>query len=281
MNPKERILAAHAAKTLAEPLSALSLYLDGKHVASGEGKLSSSTNGKLTIEVTADGIPFNMDMLPKGTIVPDSECYAIEAKTLDGIGFSAKELHAQNVAYKRNERDHAVFEPNQVRLVYAERANGGGWFEAFVTPFDCRIFNRVCRNGETNAVFGDRVSGRWFSLETAEAAIGLRKESDAWLHVKAKSKGQSDGSMEKYVAAFTESLSFLIGRPLECLGYSQPTEDGDETVLVNCRPHSQKKFYEPLAEWERAAAEKLLRCGMEYFQKHDCGPVLTALHVCW
>jgi hypothetical protein len=73
MTVKERILNAHATKTLDEALLELSLFKDGKLVASGEGKLSVSVNGRLQIDVNAETMPFNFDFSSRGTIIPEKD----------------------------------------------------------------------------------------------------------------------------------------------------------------------------------------------------------------
>jgi hypothetical protein len=179
MNVNERILNAHVTKTLDEALLELSLYKDGKLVASGDGKLSVSADGRLQLEMDADTIPFNnSDPALRGAIIPDKEFCEIKATTRDNLTFKANKLFAETISSHIDKPAHAHFEPGQVTLLSPVSPQLYSSFDVFMAPFECDFFNRHCADGETNPVFGDNVSGQWLLVETAEIAIGLRKESD-------------------------------------------------------------------------------------------------------
>jgi hypothetical protein len=281
MTVKERILNAHATKTLDEALLELSLLKDGKPVASGEGKLTISVNGRLQIEVNAETIPFNFDFSSRGTIISEKEFFEITAKTRDNLTFRANRLYAKNISRSIDEPAHALFEPAQVTFLLNATPQPHSSFDVFIPPFDIDFYNQHSTDGIMNPVYGDNVPGPWLSVETAETVVGLRKDSDSWIHLKLKSKTTDTSNLEKYAIAFLNALRFHVGTYLECLAYSYTTAEGEAIILNNHKLSGQRKFYAPLPNHEIVAAEKLLICGMNFFLKKSCSPVVTALCVCW
>jgi hypothetical protein len=281
MTVKERILNAHATKTLDEALLELSLYKDGKLVASGEGKLSVSVNGRLLIDVNAETMPFNFDFSSRGTIIPEKDFFEMTAKTRDNLTFKANRLYAKNNFRSIDEPAHALFEPAQVTFLLNATQQPYSSFDVFIAPFEIDFYNRRSDGGITNPLFGDNVSGPWFTAETAETAVGLRENSNSWIQLRVNSKNVGAKNLEKHALAFLNALSFQVGKYLECLAYSHTTAEGEMLTLNEHKLNSQRKFYAPLPNHEFEAAEKLLMCGMDFFLKETCSPVVTALCVCW
>lgn len=282
MTVRERILNAYVAKSLDETLLELSLFKDGKLITSGEGNLSVNANGRLQIEVNAENIPFDFGFSSPGTIIPDEKFWEITAKTHDNLILKAGRLYAKTIFNSIDKPARALFEPNQITFVSQETQQIYPSFDVFITPFDCDFFNRQSVGGEIkNPVFGDNVSGQWFSVETTEIVIGLRKDSDSWMHLKVNSKTTDASNVEKYATAFLNSLRFLTGTNLECLAYSHITTKEEKIILTSHESKNKRQFYKPLPNHEFEAAEKLLQCGMKFFLEETCRPVLTALHVCW
>lgn len=281
MTVKEHILNAHAAKTLDEELLELSLLQDGKVISTGTGKLSVSLDGRLQIAVNAEYIPFLFNPASIGVIIPDKELFGISAKTRDNLIFKAERAYAKHISNAINKPAQAIFEAGRVTFISNVTPQPQSSLDAFIIPFDCDFPNRRCADGETNPVFGDIVSGFWFTIETAETVIGLRKDSDSWVHLKVTSKAAGINSMEKYAVAFLNALRFRAGKYLECLAYSHATGKGEEIVLLSHRPESKSKFYEPLPDHELEATEKLLARAMDFFLEEKSSPVFTALNVCW
>ena len=77
------------------------------------------------------------------------------------------------------------------------------------------------------------------------------------------------------------ALRFHVGTYLEFFAYGHTSAEGEEIILTNHKSNNERKFYPPLPDHEFEAAEQLLRCGMEFFLKETCSPVVTALCVCW
>lgn len=282
MTVKERILNAHATKTLDETLLELSLFKGGKLVASGEGKIFLSVNGRLQIEVTAETMPSN-DFSSRGTIIQEKDFFEITAKTQDGLTFKANKLYANSISRLIDHPTRAVFENVQeVTFSLRDTPQTHSSFDVFITPFECDFFNRHCVGGKiTNPVFGDNVAGYWLSVETTEIAVGLRKDSDSCVHLKVNSKATNTNKMEKHAIAFLNALRFHVGLYLEFFAYCHTSAEGEEIILTNHKLNNERKFYPPLPDHEFEAAEQLLLCGMGFFLKETCSPVFTALYVCW
>jgi hypothetical protein len=282
MTVKERILNAYATKNLDEALLELSLFREGKLIASGDGRLSVSASGRLQIEVNAEAIPFNFDFSSPGTIIPDEKFCEITAKTHDNLKFKANRLYAKTVFNSINKPARALFEPSEITFSSEAIQQACSSFDVFITSFDCDFFNRHSVGGEIkNPVFGDNLSGQWFSVETVEMAIGLRNDSDSLMHLKVNSKSAGASNVEKYATAFLNALKFHTGTNLKYLAYGHNTAEGENFILISHESNSKRQFYKPLPNHEFEAAEKLLVCGMNFFLQETCSPVLTALHVCW
>lgn len=281
MTVKENLLNAHATKTLDEELLDLSLLQNGKVMSSGNGKLFVSPDGRLQIEVNAEYLPFPFRLTTPGMIISENEFFEINAKTRDNLTLKASRLYAKNTSHGINKPAQILFETGQVTFLSNVTTQAQSSFDVYISPFDCNFLNRSCADGEANPVFGDNVSGLWLSIETAEMVIGLRKDSDSWVHFKVNSKAAGINIIEKHAVAFLNALRFRVGKCLECLAYSQTTAKEEEIVLLNHRPNGERKFYQPLPDYEREATEKLLTCAMNFFLKEKSSPIFTALNVCW
>jgi hypothetical protein len=114
----QRILEAHARKTLDEKLLELSIFKGNQCIASGEGQLTTNAGGRLHIAVQAESIPFIYDpATPPGKMILDKEYWKITAKTQDNVSFEAKKLYPKQVSNHIAEPASASFEPRQVKFL--------------------------------------------------------------------------------------------------------------------------------------------------------------------
>ncbi|HKW29868.1 MAG TPA: hypothetical protein VJT54_11060 [Verrucomicrobiae bacterium] len=277
---EQRILEGHAKKVLDEKLLVLSIFKGDQCIASGEGQLTTNASGRLHIAVQAESIPFIYDpATPPGQIIPDKEFWKITAKTSDNQTFEAARLHANHFSYKVGELASATFEPRQVKFSLAPTPPSHLSFDLFFAPFEFDFFGRYCRDGIENPVFGDNIPGAWLSVETEEAIVGLRKESELF-HCRVRSKATGAIDLEKCAVAFLQALRFCSGIELECLAYTHTTANTEDVVLLEPQTRNERKFYPPLPRHEYEAAEKLLQRSVVFFLQKNSSPIKTALHVC-
>lgn len=276
----ERILKAHATKTLSEPLLELTLSKGGKAVATGEGKLSVKADGCLQIDVNAASIPFNFDPLVRGAMIPADQFYEINARTSDNLIFTASKVYTKSISADIKAGSRAIFEPGQVKLLAPIDQLNNSSFEVLMTPFEWDFVNCKCKVGEVNPVFGDRVDGFWLSEETEDAAIGLRK-IESWVHLKINSKVADQDHAEKCAIAFVKALRFHAGKYLECFALIRTTNQTEEVTLFDLKLNNGPAFFKPLPPHEFHATEKLLMAGMRFFLQESSIPIYLAISHCW
>lgn len=235
----------------------------------------------MVTEVTAEHIPCGIGSTVKGVVVPTTELYEITANTSDGEALKADKLHLTSSSGSIGKPDVAKFSALQVTILDDSGSRLPAGIEVFAAPFNWEVFNRMTKPGEKSPLFTDDVAGRWLEIEKTGVTAGLRSEKDKWLHLKINSKASGELDMVKHAAAFLDVLSFYAGRRLECMAYTQYSEHSKTTTLVDYDTHLKTKFYPPLPRWDDEATITLLDRGIDFFLKKDCGPVLTALHVCW
>jgi hypothetical protein len=277
----QRVLEAYAKKVLDEKLLELSIFKGDQCIASGEGQLTTNANGRLHIAVQAESIPFIYDpATPPGKVIPDKEYWKITAKTRENISFEAAKVYPKQVSNHITEAASASFEPNQVKFILKPTPPSHLSFDLFFAPFDFDFFNRRCIQGNVNPVFGDNVSGAWLSVETDEAIVGMRKDSDFLFHVRVIPRTAGVSNMEKSAVAFLHALRFCSGIELECLATTHTMADAEDIVFLEPQARNERKFYPPLPRHEYEAAEKLLQRSMVFFLQQNSSPIKTALHVC-
>jgi len=277
----QRVLEAHARKVLDEKLLELSIFKGDQCIASGEGQLTTNASGRLHIAVQAESIPSIYDpATPPGKFIPDNDYWKITARTQENISFEANKVYPKQISKHESEAASASFEPNQVKFLLSTTPPGQLSFDLFFAPFDFDFFNRRCTQGNVNPVFGDNVSVAWLSVETDEAIVGLRKDSEFLFRVRIIPKTTSAIDLEKQAVAFLNALRFCSGIELECLATTHTTADAEDIVLLEPRTRNERKFYPPLPRHEFEAAEKLLQRSMVFFLQQNSSPIKTALHVC-
>jgi hypothetical protein len=277
----QRVLEEYAKKVLDEKLLELSIFKGDQCIASGEGQLTTNENGRLHITVQAESIPFIFDpATPPGKVIPDKEYWKITAKTQKNIFFGAAKVYPKQVSNHVTEPASASFEPNQVKFLLKPTSPSHLSFDLFFAPFDFDFFNRRCTQGNINPVFGDNISEAWLSVETDEAIVGLRKDSEFLFHVRIIPRTTGTIDLEKQAVAILNALRFCSGIELECLATTQTTADTEDIVLFEPQTRNKRKFYPPLPQHEFDAAEKLLQRSMVFFLQQNSGPIKTALHVC-
>jgi hypothetical protein len=277
----QRVLEAHARKVLDEKLLELSIFKGDQCIASGEGELTTNASGRLHIAVQAESIPFIYDpATPPGKIIPDKEYWKISAKTRDNVIFEATKLYPKEVSNHVTEVASASFEPQQVKFLLNPTPPSHLSFDFFFAPFDFDFLSGRSTQGNVNSVFGDNVSGAWLSVETDEAIVGLRKESEFLFHVRVMPRITGVINMEKSAVAFLNALRFCSGIELECLASTHTTADAEDIVLLEPQTRNERKFYPPLPRHEFKAAKTLLQRSMVFFLQQNSSPIKTALHVC-
>ena len=275
----QRVLEAYARKVLDEKLLELSIFKDDQCIASGEGQLTTNASGRLHIAVQAEFIPFIYDpTTPPGKVIPDKEYWKITAKTQENISFEATKVYPKEVSY--TEPASASFEPNEVKFLLKPTLPSHLSFDLFFAPFDFDFFSRRCTQGNANPVFGDNISVAWLSVETDEAIVGLRKDSEFLFHVRIIPRNTGAIDLKKQAVAILNALRFCSGIELECLACTHTTADAEDIVLLKPQTRNERKFYPPLPRHEFEAAEKLLQRSMAFFLQQNSSQIKTALHVC-
>jgi hypothetical protein len=279
------ILEAYAKRELGEPLHDVSIKKDGVILLAGHGRLLTSENGGVAIDLYSKGkLPDRWHNFQPGEPYSLDDLPVLEAVTDYGHQVAMRGAQPSSPSRSTDAGFSRVrFHPFEVEIRFDEKFEFSPSVKGIVTPFAIDVSNSCSSIEDDNPMFGTATSGRdWLNVEIDGARAGFRKDRDDlhWFAFATKKEEPSD--VVKYAEAFLTALSFVVGESvswLACRTYSGTSE------IVRLRQPGRKRKgilnpplpFRPFQE----AETELLANATSFFHDEANSRVAHLLELCW